>query len=130
MKNLEKYCNSIIEEELKDKYKTKISLKVKNQPFNNANGFIETHFKDSTYEIIINKRRFTQYSEKSQLLYVYLTIFHKLEHIKTFEKNKEKGYFDTEHFISLLEYINYQYELNQPYNKINLNALKRMLLIH
>ena len=31
-----KYFDSIIEEELKDKYKTKISLKVKNLLFNKA----------------------------------------------------------------------------------------------
>ena len=127
MKNKD-YCKKVFSEELENEGFDGVTLKIINSPIVKSNGYVKPNIKNGKYEVVINLNSFKNLSSDDAMFYMYETIAHEIEHIKTFEKTKEDGFCDYEHFVSLLEYISYLYELRQPAIDINMSLVKRVIL--
>lgn len=127
MKNKD-YCKKVFSEELEKEGFDGVTLKIINSPIVKSNGYVKPNIKNGKYEVVINLNSFKNLSSDDAMFYMYETIAHEIEHIKTFEKTKEDGFCDYEHFVSLLEYISYLYELRQPVIDINMSLVKRVIL--
>lgn len=127
MKNKD-YCKKVFSEELEKEGFDGVTLKIINSPIVKSNGYVKPNIKNGKYEVVINLNSFKNLSSDDAMFYMYETIAHEIEHIKTFEKTKEDGFCDYEHFVSLLEYISYLYELRQPAIDINMSLVKRVIL--
>lgn len=127
MKNKD-YCKKVFSEELEKEGFDGVTLKIINSPIVKSNGYVKPNIKNGKYEVVINLNSFKNLSSDDAMFYMYETIAHEIEHIKTFEKAKEDGFCDYEHFVSLLEYISYLYELRQPAIDINMSLVKRVIL--
>lgn len=122
------FCHEILSSELEVNKLKNVDLKVISSPLNLSLGYIKPNIKENRYMIVINLHNFKNMTEEDRKFYIYITILHELEHIKTFEFTKRKDFYEYEHFISLLEYISYMYELRQPPTDINSNLVKKILL--
>ena len=127
MKNKD-YCKKVFSEELENEGFDGVTLKIINSPIVKSNGYVKPNIKNGKYEVVINLNSFKNLSSDDAMFYMYETIAHEIEHIKTFEKTKEDGFCDYEHFVSLLEYISYLHELRQPAIDINMSLVKRVIL--
>lgn len=127
MKNKD-YCKKVFAEEIEREGFKGVTLKIINTPLVKSNGYVKPNIKNSTYEVVVNLNSFKNLSSDDAMFYMYETIAHEIEHIKTFEKTKEEGFNDYEHFVSLLEYISYLYELRQPAIDLNMGLVKRIML--
>lgn len=122
------YCKKVFSEEIQREGLSGVTLKIINSPLVKSNGYVKPNIKSSTYEVVVNLNSFKNLSSEDAMFYIYETIAHEVEHIKTFEKTKEEGFCDYEHFVSLLEYISYLYELRQPAIDLNMSLVKRIIL--
>lgn len=124
-----KYCKNVFTSELKKEKLNNVKLKVIPLIFSNTSGYIRPNIEKSSYELIINSSNYSEMSEENKMFYTYVTICHEIEHIKTFEKTKNKDFYDFEHFVSLLEYISFLEENNVSYDNINLGIKSRQLIM-
>ncbi|MDD4298455.1 MAG: hypothetical protein PHS98_02320 [Bacilli bacterium] len=78
----------------------------------------------------INLNRFLSTNEAPVkiLFNLYNTLIHELEHAKVFEKTREEEYYDYEHLMSLLEYINYAKKYNIDPCNPNINIIKKIFI--
>ena len=76
-----------------------VTLKIINSPIVKSNGYVKPNIKNGKYEVVINLNSFKNLSSDDAMFYMYETIAHEIEHIKTFEKTKEDGFCDYEHFV-------------------------------
>lgn len=123
------YCKMVFESEIKKEKLKNIKLKVLSLFFLKSSGYIKPNIEESSYELIINSSNYSEMKKQDKLFYTYVTICHEIEHIKTFEKTKNKDFYDYEHFISLLEYISYLEENNISFNKINLGLKAKQIIL-
>lgn len=127
--NYKSFCKEIFDLELKNEGINNVKLKVLPLSFMNSSGFVVPNIEKSSYEIVINSSSYSKLNEKDKMFYTCVTLFHEIEHIKTFEKTKDEKFYDYEHFISLLEYITYLEKYNIPFNKINLGIKSRQIIM-
>lgn len=122
------YCKKVFDKEIQREKLDDVTLKIINTPLNNSNGYVNPNLKKETYQIVINLNSFKNLSEQDKIFYIYETISHEIEHIKTFQKTQEEDFIDYDHFMSILEYISYLFELKQPALNMNMSLVKKILL--
>lgn len=122
------YCKKVFDKEIQRECLDGVTLKIINAPLNNSNGYVNPNLKKETYQIVINLNSFKNLSEEDKKFYIYETISHEIEHIKTFQRTQEEDFIDYDHFMSILEYISYLYELKQPALNMNMSLVKKILL--
>lgn len=94
----------------------------------NTNGYIRPNFKKASYNVVVNTLSNINMNESDRLFYRLNTIYHEIEHIKTFEKTKYLNFYDYSHFISLLEFISYLNEFSVKYDDFYLNIFTKFLI--
>lgn len=122
------YCKKVFDKEIQREKLNDVTLKIINTPLNNSNGYVNPNLKKETYQIVINLNSFKNLNEQDKIFYIYETISHEIEHIKTFQKTQEEDFIDYDHFMSILEYISYLFELKQPALNMNMSLVKKILL--
>lgn len=122
------YCKNIFECEIEKEKINNATLKILPLGTLFSSGFIKPNIEKSNYKVVINSSSYANMKESNKLFYMCVTIFHEIEHIKTFEKTKNETFFDYEHLISLMEYITYLEEFDIPYNKIDIGIKTKQLI--
>lgn len=128
MNKYSEYCKKVFSEELEKEGLSNVTLKIINTALVKSNGYVKPIINDGTYQIVINLNSFKNFNEEDRMFYIYESITHEIEHVKTYEMTKREDFYSYEHLISLLEYISYLYELKQPATKYNMGLVKRILL--
>ena len=128
MNKYSEYCKKVFNSELKKEGLSNVTLKIINSPLVKSNGYVKPNINDGTYQIVINLNSFKNLDEQNKMFYIYESIAHEIEHVKTYEMTKGEDFYSYEHLISLLEYLSYLYELKQPATKYNMGLVKRILL--
>ena len=128
MNKYSEYCKKVFNSELEKEGLSNVTLKIINSPLVKLNGYVKPNINDGTYQIVINLNSFKNFDEQDRIFYIYESIAHEIEHVKTYEMTKREDFYSYEHLISLLEYLSYLYELKQPATKYNMGLVKRILL--
>ena len=93
-----------------------------------TNGYMRPNFKKTSYNVVVNTLSNINMNERDRLFYRLNTIYHEIEHIKTFEKTKYLNFYDYSHFITLLEFISYLDEFSVKYDDFYLNIFTKVLI--
>jgi len=125
------FCKKNLKKELFNEGLDKlIDVELKIIPINikKCSGYVIPNFENSEYKIIINAGSYFSMTEDDKYFYTYVTLCHEIEHIKTFEKTKDKNFNDFEHFISLLEYLTYLEKYNASFDNLSLGLKIKQLI--
>lgn len=129
MNNIYKdYCYEVFDIETKKENISNASLKVVYNPLSKSYGSLSPNINDNKYLIIINLFNFKDMNHEDKLFYIYNTICHEIEHIKTFEKTKEDDFYNYNHIMTLMEYITYLSDLKLSPNRINMGVKAKLLI--
>ena len=129
MNNIYKdYCYAVFSIETKKENINNVSLKVVYNPLSKSFGSLSPNINNNKYLIVINLFNFKNMSHEDKLFYIYNTICHEIEHIKTFEKTKKDDFYNYNHIMTLMEYITYLSDLKISPNKINMGVKAKLLI--
>lgn len=126
--NIRKYSYDIFKSEVNNENINNVKLYQIPLVKLSTNGYIRPNFKKGSYNVVVNTLSNINMNESDRLFYRLNTIYHEIEHIKTFEKTKYLNFYDYSHFISLLEFISYLNEFSVKYDDFYLNIFTKFLI--
>ena len=88
MNKYSEYCKKVFNSELKKEGLSNVTLKIINSPLVKSNGYVKPNINDGTYQIVINLNSFKNLDEQNKMFYIYESIAHEIEHVKTYEMTK------------------------------------------
>lgn len=98
-----------------------VTFKIKPILFNDVNAFVHPNIKEDKYKIFVNSLKFKDNLCDSDL-YMYISILHELEHVKTMKKFSQDVNYDYMNLMCLMEYISIARNSYLSYDKPNVKS--------
>lgn len=122
------FINEVFEEQTQAEGINNLKLKISNN-YEKLEGGIGVDKNLQSCYMVVNLRKILKFRKenKDQLMKIYKTIIHEMEHAKTLIKTKDNDFYDYSHLQVLMECLEYIPSLNFPKKEINAHLFDRFI---